>query len=379
MLQASSAFADSRKHFMVLDALRGVAAIMVVLFHVLEVYSGGDHVKQVINHGYLAVDFFFMLSGFVMAHAYDGRWSTMTLTDFFKRRIIRLHPMIMLGMTVGALLFYPAASDYFPKIETTPLWQLLLVLLVGYTLIPLPPSMDIRGWNEMHPLNGPAWSLFLEYIANILHALILRRLSKIALGVVVMGSAIALIHMAVTRGDIIGGWSLEPTQLWIGFTRLMFPYTAGMLLRRLMLIEAKRNTFLLCSALLIVVMAVPRLGGYNNAWMNGAYEALIIILVFPAIIMLGAVGEVKQQHAQKLCKFLGDISYPIYILHFPFAYVFYKWVVENEVPLVTGFITGLGLVALVLLFSYTALKLYDEPVRRKLAHRFLRTARAAST
>lgn len=70
---ASSSFADSKRHFLVLDALRGIAALMVVLFHILEIYSGGDHTQQMINHGYLVVDFFFMLSGYLMASAYDDR------------------------------------------------------------------------------------------------------------------------------------------------------------------------------------------------------------------------------------------------------------------------------------------------------------------
>lgn len=85
MPKPSSVFADSKNHFKILDGLRGVAALVVVLFHILEVYGGGDHTKQLINPGYLAVDFFFVLSGFVMAHAYDDHWGTMTMADFFKR------------------------------------------------------------------------------------------------------------------------------------------------------------------------------------------------------------------------------------------------------------------------------------------------------
>lgn len=373
MIKPSSAFPDSKRHFKILDALRGVAALAVVLFHVLEVYSGGDHVKQLINHGYLAVDFFFMLSGFVMAHAYDDRWGKMTLKDFFKRRIIRLHPMIILGMTLGAACFYFGASDYFPKIEGTPIWQLLLVMLVGYTLIPLPPSLDIRGWNEMHPLNGPAWSLFLEYIANVLHALLLRKLSKIILSVLVLLAAFALIHLAVTspNGDIIGGWSVEPEQLRIGFTRLLFPYMAGMLLRRVVKLSHGSSTFVWCSLFLIIVLSFPRIGGYEHLWANGLYDSLSVIIIFPIIIYLGAIGEAKSRAVDRVCTFLGDISYPIYILHFPFVYIFYAWVTENKIPIEQGVLVGLGLLLFTALLSYAALKLYDEPVRRWLTMRFI--------
>lgn len=375
MLHPSSNFADSKKHFLILDALRGVAAILVVLFHVLEVYSGGDHTQQLLNHGYLAVDFFFMLSGYVMAHAYDDRWGSMTVTAFFKRRLVRLHPMIIFGMTIGAICFYFGESAFFPKIAGTPLWQMLLVLLIGYTLIPLPPSMDIRGWNEMHPLNGPAWSLFFEYIANILHALVLRKLSKIVLSILVGLAAIALVHLAVTSkgGDIIGGWSTEPEQLRIGFTRLLFPYMAGMLLRRVVKVKSDKKTFYLSSILLLLVLCFPRVGGHTQLWANGLYDSLVVILLFPVIVYLGAIGEVHNPATEKLCNFLGDISYPLYIIHYPFAYVFYAWITSCQIPILQGAFAGVAMLAGLLLLSYLALKKYDEPVRKYLAKRFLHT------
>ena len=374
MIQASSAFIDSKKHFLILDALRGVAALVVVVFHVLEIYSGGDHVKQLINHGYLAVDFFFMLSGYVMAHAYDDRWDTMSLLDFFKRRIIRLHPMIIIGMTIGLLFFFFGESPVFPKIADTTIWQALLIFIIGCTLIPVPPSMDIRGWSEMHPLNGPAWSLFFEYIANILHALILRRLSKIALGVFVFIAGVALIHLAVTspNGDIIGGWAIEPEQLKIGFTRLLFPYMAGMLLRRTIKLANPKNTFLLASLLLIAVLSFPRVGGYDQVWMNGIYDSLTVILVFPIIIYLGAIGEAKGALSEKICTFLGDLSYPIYIIHYPFTYVFYGWVINNDIPIEIGACVGMGLLIIMVILSHLILKFYDEPVRNWLSKRFMK-------
>lgn len=346
----------------------------MVQFHVLEVFSGGDHVKQMINHGNLAVDFFFMLSGYVMAHAYDDRWDTMSVMDFFKRRVVRLHPMIILGMTIGALCFYFQESAYFPRIADTPLWQLILIMLVGYTLMPVPSFMDIRGWSEMHPLNGPAWSLFYEYIANVLHALVLRQLSKRALSIVVFLSAVALVHMAVTspQGDIVGGWSLSPEHLRIGVTRLMYPYTAGMLLRRILRPGKGKNTFLLTSLLLIGILSVPRIGGYDHLWANGLYDSLSVILVFPLIMHLGASGEVKSKWASKVCTFLGDISYPIYIIHFPFVYIFYAWVINNDIPLQQGIYVGIGILIGSVMLSYAALKLYDEPVRKWLAKRYLK-------
>src|SRR5476649_1870356 len=216
-MSKNPAYLESKSHYEILDGLRGVAALLVVAFHVLETYSG-DRFHQIINHGYLAVDFFFVLSGFVVAYAYDDRWAKMTQWDFYKRRLIRLQPMVIMGMLIGAALFYFQACSASPLISSTPVWKMLLVMIIGFTLLPIPVSMDIRGWREMHPLDGPAWSLFFEYIANILYALVIRRFSKILLAIFVLLSAGLLVHYLVMgpEGDVIGGWSIDNIQLNIG-------------------------------------------------------------------------------------------------------------------------------------------------------------------
>lgn len=370
---STSAFIDSKKHLLILDGLRGIAAIMVMIMHTFEVFCEGDFHKMFINHGYLTVDFFFMLSGYVMAHAYDDRWDKMTVLDFCKRRLIRLHPLIILGMTLGALLFYLQESSLFPKIADTSVWQLILTMVIGYTLIPIPLSMDIRGWNEMHPLNGAAWSLFFEYVANILHVFILRKLPNLVLGVFVFIAAAALVHLVTTNvsGDLIGGWSLEPEQLRVGFTRLLFPYMAGMLLRRVVQVKSGKKTFLLTSLLLMAVLSVPRVGGYTNVWVNGLYESVTVILVFPLIIYLGAIGEVRGAISQKVCTFLGDISYPLYITHFPFVYVYSAWVTNNKITFPQVLPVSISLMVGTVIIAYASLKLYDLPIRKWLAQRFL--------
>ena len=100
-----SAFTDTKSHYDILDGLCGVAAIMVVWFHIFEAYAT-SHLDQNINHGYLAVDFFFILSGFVIGYAYDDRWGKMGIKEFIKRRVIRLHPMVVMGAIIGAVMFY---------------------------------------------------------------------------------------------------------------------------------------------------------------------------------------------------------------------------------------------------------------------------------
>jgi peptidoglycan/LPS O-acetylase OafA/YrhL len=374
-LQASgTVFSDTKKHYEILDGLRGVAAIIVVVFHLFETFSGGNHLKQIINHGYLAVDFFFVLSGFVIGYAYDDRWGKMTLKGFFKRRLIRLHPMIIMGMTIGAIGFYFSASPVvFPHISEVPVWKMLAVMLIGYTLLPVPTSLDIRGWGEMHPLNGPAWSLFFEYVANILYALFIRKFSKKLLTLLVFVAGCALIHLAVTspHGDVIGGWSLEPHQFRIGLTRLMYPFFAGLLLSRICKPGQIKNAFVWCSLLVIAILSFPRVGGSEHLWINGVFDSFSILFLFPAIVYMGASGEIKGKVMSKICLFLGDISYPIYIIHYPLIYIFTAWVCDNHVSMVQAWPAGLLVLTASIAIAYGCLKLYDLPVRKWLTKQYL--------
>lgn len=375
MFTPSAAYSDSKKHLLILDALRGIAALMVLIMHTFEVYCEGDYHKMLVNHGYLAVDFFFMLSGYVMAHAYDDRWDTMSVMDFAKRRLIRLQPLIVLGMTIGALLFFFQESSLFPKVAETSVSQVVLLMLIGYTLLPVPPSMDIRGWAEMHPLNGAAWSLFFEYIANVLHVLVLRKLSNWALFALVLLAAGALFNVAVygKAGDLIGGWSTEPEQLKVGFTRLLFPYMAGMLLRRVLPPSSGKNTFVIAGLLLVLALGAPRVGGYDQVWLNGLYEVVVLVAVFPIILYLGAMGTVRNSLTQKLCTFLGDISYPLYITHFPIIYTYSAWVTNYKVPIEEVMPASVAVMLTTILVAYASLRWYDMPVRKWLTRRWMRT------
>jgi peptidoglycan/LPS O-acetylase OafA/YrhL len=321
----------TKPHYAILDALRGVASVLVVAFHIFEAHST-SHLDQIINHGYLAVDFFFVLSGFVVGYAYDDRWGKMSVKGFFKVRLIRLQPMVVLGMAIGASCFYFQDSALWPAIHQVAVWKMLLIMVIGFTLIPVPESMDIRGWQEMHPLNGPGWSLFFEYIANLLYGSFIKNFSRTALSILVFFSACALIHLAVTSpaGDVIGGWSLDATQLRIGITRVMYPFFAGLLLSRTVKLTYVKNAFLWCSILVVVVFSIPRVGGTAHLWMNGLYDSLNIIIIFPLIVFLGASGKIKAGTATRVCKFFGDISYPVYITHYPLIYIYTGWVSDHK-------------------------------------------------
>ena len=361
-----SKYLESKSHYAILDGLRGVASVLVIAFHVLEAFTGGNRFIQIINHGYLAVDFFFVLSGFVVAYAYDDRWSRMTQWDFYKRRLIRLQPMVVLGSVIGAALFYFQKGQAFPLVAGTPVAKMLLLMVIGATLIPVPISMDIRGWDEMHPLNGPAWSLFFEYIANLLYALVIRRFSKFLLAVFVTLAACLMVGYLLRgpQGDLIGGWALNGPQLLVGFTRVLYPFFAGVLLSRLGKLIHIKGAFWWCSLLIVILLSIPRIGDEQHLWMNGIYESITVILLFPLIVAIGAGGTIVNPRSAKICKFLGDISYPLYITHYPLIYVYTAWVVNNKLTLSPQpLLVGLGVVVASILVAYACLKWYDEPVR----------------
>ncbi len=372
----TTAYLASKTRYQTLDGLRGVAALIVVAFHLFETYSPGPH-YQTLNHGYLAVDFFFVLSGFVVGYAYDDRWGKMNLWTFCKRRIVRLHPLILVGTLIGAALFYFGGAPYFHLVMETPWWKMLLLTLLGCLMLPALPSWDIRGWQELNSLNGASWSLLYEYVANLLYALIIRRFSKLLLGICVLLSALFTIDVALNvdvfgllaaRTDasytVIGGWDLSPTHLYIGTVRLLYPFLAGLLLSRFGKYIRLRAGFWWCALLLAALLTIPYLDCGGRLWVDGAYNAVAILFLFPLIVAMGAGSNVTGRYSTSICKFLGDISYPLYITHYPWIYVQMNWAARHaDAPLGTHVCVAVLLYCLTIAIAYAVLKVYDEPVR----------------
>ena len=376
---SSTVFADTKPHYHLLDGLRGVAALMVIWYHVFEGYAfAGGTTIDTFNHGYLAVYFFFILSGFVIGYAYDDRWGkNFTMKDFIKRRLIRLHPMVIMGAVVGAITFYIQGSVQWDGTHIG-ISMVMLSLLCTIFFIPAMPGVgyEVRGNGEMFPLNGPCWSLFFEYIGNILYALFIRRLSNKALTIVVVLLGVALASFAIFNvsgyGNIGVGWTLDGVNFIGGLLRMLFPFSMGMLLSRNFKPMKLRGAFWICTLVMIALFAVPYLEGTESICTNGIYEAFCIIIAFPILLWIGASGTTTDKKSTQICKFLGDISYPIYVIHYPFMYLFYAWLIKNQLfTLGETWQVALCVYAWNILFAYLCLKLYDEPVRKYLAKRFL--------
>ncbi len=380
----SVGFADSRPHYLLLDGLRGVVALMVVWYHVFEGFAFAEgRGIDVFAHGHLGVDFFFMLSGFVISYAYDGRWraqgsNRLTVGGFFRRRLIRLQPMLVMGAVIGFVSFLLQGGVKWDGTATA-YSMTLLALLLAMFLIPAYPGADydVRGNGEMFSLNGPSWSLFFEYIGNVVYALIIRRLSNRALGAftALTGCVWAWYVVTDVSGyDMIGvGWTLDGVNFFGGLIRMLFPFSAGMLMARNFKPYRIAGIFQISIIVLFLLFSVPVFAKVGGISMNGVYELLCVVIIFPAIVWLAASGRLTGKAMTAVCRFLGDISYPLYIVHYPVMYLFYAWLREKELyTLGETWPVVIMVFAINIALAYGCLKLYDEPVRRWLTKKFMR-------
>jgi peptidoglycan/LPS O-acetylase OafA/YrhL len=355
---------SGKEHFEVLDGLRGSAAILIVIFHLFNYAFGFNSALSLVRHAYLAVDFFFGLSGFVVAYAYDERWTRMSIPQFFRIRLIRLHPLVLVGATLGLLGYL---FDPFGKaINHTPAPMLLLAYVTSLLLLPSPPVGGRSG--ETQALNGPAWSLMQEYLGNIAYALILRRLRAITLGIIFGLSGLLLIWVANTKGSLDGGWGYPV--IWMAPLRLTVSFVMGLWLYRIQhRIRRPKIGLLALSLVLVVVFQMPKFPEVGSFSLNGLYDAACVLLLFPLIILCGAHSDAGAG-MMKLCKLSGRLSYPLYITHISFVYVLANFA-HTRHPGKNVVLAGIFFVLpLVIAVAWLALRYIDEPVRAWLSRRY---------
>lgn len=343
-----------RPHFGVLDGLRGVAALWVVTFHFLEMVIW-DYSKLWLGHAWLAVDFFFCLSGFVMGYAYDGRIEQLGLMQFFKARLIRLHPMVMMGSVLGLIAFcvspYGGTAGYSPA-------RIALIFTASMLMVPY-GTMPGRG-RALFGLNAPTWSLFWEYVANIAFGTVLHRLHRNVLLAISIAAAVALCWVGQIEGNLPGGWNA--TTWWVGGVRIIFSFTAGLLVYRLNWRPRTQLGFGGLGLLLTLALVMPYATG---GWVR---EVIVIVFFFPLLVALGA-GTVLTPRMERLSRFSGDLSYPLYMTHYAVIWI---WADFSGKQRLAGARLGLwvvaGVVAMVLL-SYLVMEFYDKPFRKWLRAR----------
>lgn len=345
------------KHFVTLDALRGVAALAVVFFHRRWWFD-----FPLLEHAYLAVDFFFMLSGFVIAFAYEKklRDGSMGVLSFCRRRIIRLWPLIALGAIIGAtsLLFAPLQSE-----DTPTNTNILIGLIFALFLLPIPAIFATKPFQ----INEPSWSLFFEVIANFAYALIVPILTinrLIIINVLLFASIIAI--STFSGVDIRVGFQYHT--LGLGVPRVMAPFFIGVLIFRL---HAEKKlpriplNGLFLSGFLIALFLVP----VGMRAVDMIFPIVCIGLLFPIIIVAGAQHEVSSKWVP-IAALSGELSYPVYILHYPLL-ILGDAALSPLIPSTS--LKFAVLIILIIIFSFAASRFLDRPIRSWLALRYSTT------
>jgi peptidoglycan/LPS O-acetylase OafA/YrhL len=342
---------NTRQHFEILDGLRGIAALAVVIFHFME-WVFTDPSKNFIGHGFLAVDFFFCLSGFVIGYAYDNRMAKMGVREFFKLRLIRLHPLVVFGSVLGLLGFF---LDPFAPPQAYSGGKTALLFVCSLFLIPL-PLMKERAFN-LFAFNAPSWSLFWEYVANIFYAFVLCKISRRFLAVLTIVAAIGICMVSYRAGNLLGGWSKD--NILDGGARVAYSFSAGLLLYRSNWIIKNRLGFTILSILLFLAFIMP-----VSKW-NWLTEILVVLVYFPLLVSLGA-GSTLSPQWRKVCSFAGNISYPLYMTHYAAIWVFGNYFTNKKpAPSELPYIIIPGVIFLVVV-AYFVMVFYDIPVRKYL-------------
>ena len=367
-----------------LDGMRGIAAVAVMLLHLTSASR-----FPVFKNASLAVDLFFMLSGFVIAHSYGARIAGgMTFADYIARRAIRLYPLFLVSVAIGVAVLLQAerlgwttcSRDF---ILASFLYNALFIPDIhacGIFNIGLPAVMKT---GEIFPGNPPLWSLFFEMVASCaffpLSRLSASRLVQAAAGsfalLLLLSAAFAFSH-GKSDFDIGQGWGFE--NFTGGFPRVLFGFAAGMALHRFVgdarwrapreFVTRNFRSPALLYALLIAFLAFPDS-------MRGIYPVLFVAVAAPCLIFAGAVVPPGGAGAIRLARRLGWISYPVYCLHLPIGRAVYQFAEQ------TGHPRGDAIAASVVLTLSAAVVLtmvYDEPVRALLSRRAARYFARAS-
>ncbi|HEY3890197.1 MAG TPA: acyltransferase [Caulobacteraceae bacterium] len=342
--------AAEKHRFLALDGLRGVAAAMVLATHIGDV----GHRVTIISHGYLAVDLFFVLSGFVIASAYERRLndSRRPIRDMIRARLTRLYPMMALGALVGlAAMGLGAERD-----GQLSIWPALASQL---TFAPI-----LRPRTDLFVLDTVAWSLMLELAVNLLHAAVLRRLSTRVIAVLAALSLAPLVWVAWRFQGLDVGWCYES---WLGgLARVAFSYLTGLGLYRLY--AAGRGPRISAPAPLLLAAAPAALLLQYLPIQHASVvcDLASVILLYPVLVWCAARVKLVGRSAT-LATLAGTISYPLYALQLPLAHIFQSDLASGITLQIGGPLAWTAFaVAMVALAAFVA-RYYDGPVRNWIA------------
>ena len=363
------ATSTERHRFHFLDALRGVAAIVVMMRHAPTAFSR----LVAIHNSYLAVDFFFCLSGFVIAFSYESRLQhLMSFRSFSASRIIRLWPVALLGAFLGALELL--LGRYIPGYQHSyrPPGSILVQLICGLFLL---PNISLHHFKYLvFPLDLVTWTLFAEVFANFVYAALVR-MRAAANWMVVLITSVSLAALAVER-RMYGSMNLghRTEGFHVGMTRVFFSFFLGILLFR---IYKRRTPGILggwhsvIAGPLLVALFIACLCDPIHKTYTGLCDLFIVAALFPLIIYYGS-RIVLAPRWTAICAFFGTISYPLYILHPPLYWILNRdnFLILAETHPNQAVFVMFASVPIVVFLAWATDRYYDSPVRKMLTNKY---------
>jgi peptidoglycan/LPS O-acetylase OafA/YrhL len=339
-----------------LDGLRGLAATFILTGHTYEYWHFNFF------RAYLAVDLFFILSGFVIAYAYDEslRTGALSARGFLTVRLIRLYPVYLLSVALCTVtLIWEAIAKHNTGIDNL----VDASFAIGMSLLFLPYHMAENV--NLFPLNPPYWSLFFELFANAIYGFARRWLTTRKISVLIVLSGLGVIALAFVHGDLNAGFKWTVPHIGAGFLRSLFGIFVGLLLYRY---HIRVQTLLenlspwWAFAVVGIILASPSLGA-----LDAPVDLLCVGVIFPLCVLVAARNSTTAPVLEGILLALGSASYPIYVLHVPVSkIVLYAWPGLDAYAPISGVVFVFGLIAA----SVWLEKFYDIPVRRRLSKRF---------
>ena len=339
-----------KKHFPMLDGLRGICAIVVLVHHTLLPFDLG----WLLPHAHTIVDFFFCLSGFIVGYAYERRLlSGLAFKEFVIIRMIRLYPLLAVGVLFGALIYMLKAATLGPTLDSN------FIAVLGLQLILMPnPLVLSEGWASIMPLNPPSWSLFFILVANFIFAASITWLTKPVMKVLLIVGATIVLTQAYVHDAVVGGnyWSTFSA----GFGRVLFPFLCGVSLYRFWTVynlERPVKLAPLVPLILIIFLICPI--PPSLIWL---YESFLVLIIFNLLISLGTQCELLPRTAS-FYMFLGNLSYPLYILHYPLIHVFSHFAIAHGLHGIALWLLIAVEMLSAFVLAFIVMRWVDEPVR----------------
>jgi peptidoglycan/LPS O-acetylase OafA/YrhL len=346
---------SERRGYLTLDGLRAVGAFMVVMRHVPWLFG-----PLRVPESFLAVDLFYLVSGFVVAHAYRGRLEKGGyFREFVLVRLIRLYPLYAIAMLIGLVV---AVACVLLDPEGWWTWQKIdIAVASGIVMFPMSPGMPAAGT----ALDGPTWTLLPELLANFAYAALVPRLNRLRLILLTAGFGAVLAAIQFHSRNLDIGYG--PTEFWIALVRVGFSFSAGVLVRDL-LDESRFKVSPVVSWGLLVVLAFI-LGVRPTGDARALFEIVVVLFAFPVLVALAASFE-PDSRSGRLFSFTGLMSYGVYLLHQPIGNLLH--LILTNVPVLEDIDVPDDLsilpwsvafcVALVFFASWLD-KVYDAPMR----------------